>query len=90
MLAWVHSLIIASAVVLLAGTFRGRQTITTYVDLLRTRETLRETVNNLEEQNKQLEFEIHKIKSSPMYAKKVLRDKYHVTEENETIIFFGD
>ena len=90
MLAWVHILIIATALVLVAGSLRGRQTIATYFDLLHTRQTLRDTVNSLESQNKQLELEIHKIQNSPAYAKKVLRDKYHVTEENETIIFFGD
>jgi cell division protein FtsB len=47
-------------------------------------------VDKLKTDNQELSEEIRKIKSSPAYARKVLRDKYHVTDANEKIIFFAD
>jgi cell division protein FtsB len=47
-------------------------------------------VDKLKADNQELSEEIRKIKSSPAYARKVLRDKYHVTDANEKIIFFAD
>jgi cell division protein FtsB len=90
MTTWLNILVATAGLVLVAGTFRGRQTLASYLELRNSRKTLLETVENLERNNKEIFSEITKIKASPAYAKKVLRDKYHVTEENETIIFFGD
>ncbi len=37
-----------------------------------------------------LESEIKKLKTSPKYALKKLKEKYHIIEPNEKIIFFAD
>ena len=44
----------------------------------------------IEAENARLQEEITKIKVSKSYARKVLREKYHTTDENEHIVFFAD
>ncbi len=77
-------------VVLLVGISRGRVGFHEYFDLLASQDVLDHTITKLEQENEQLTGEIHKLKSSKNYAKKVLRDKYHLTDENENIVFFSD
>lgn len=72
------------------GIIRGESSIRSYFELKKSRKVLEETVHALQAQNNNIALEIDKIKSSPEYARKVLRDKYHVTDENEKIIFFPD
>lgn len=72
------------------GIIRGESSIRTYFELKKSRKVLAETVQALKSQNSNIALEIDKIKTSPEYARKVLRDKYHVTDENEKIIFFPD
>ena len=67
---------------------RSRQSLKTYMALKEDRQVLSHTVETLKSDISQLQEEIHKLKVSPEYALKVLRDKYHVTEKNEEIIFF--
>lgn len=76
--------------VLLIGTLRGESSIFDYFKLKKSSEVLEVTVDKLKQNNEVLSDEIRRIKSSPEYAKKVLRDKYHVTDGNEKIIFFAD
>jgi len=76
--------------VLLNGVYRGEQSLQKYFELSSNLQVMEDTVENLEMQNKQLEQEIHKLKTSPDYARKVLRDKYHLTEPNERIVFFTE
>lgn len=76
--------------VLLIGTLRGESSIFDYFKLRKSQELLETTVNKLKASNEDLSEEIRKIKGSPDYARKVLRDKYHVTDSNEKIIFFAD
>lgn len=61
-----------------------------YLQLVKSKEILEGAINALEQENTQLENEITKIKNSKSYALKVLRDRYHLTSENEKIIFFSD
>lgn len=77
-------------VVLMIGTLRGEVSIMDYFKLRKSLDILEGTVEKLKTDNQDLSEEIRKIKSSPAYARKVLRDKYHVTEANEKIIFFAD
>jgi len=77
-------------VVLMIGTLRGEVSIMDYFKLRKSLNILEGTVEKLKTDNQDLSEEIRKIKSSPAYARKVLRDKYHVTEANEKIIFFAD
>ena len=76
--------------VLLMGTLRGETSIFDYFKLRKSQDVLEATVDKLKSSNEDLTEEIRKIKGSPDYARKVLRDKYHVTETNEKIIFFAD
>lgn len=76
--------------VLLVGTFRGEGSVLDYFKLRKSLGVLEATIDKLEAGNKELSDEIHKIKASPDYARKVLRDKYHVTDPDEKIIFFAD
>lgn len=87
---WVYGLLLSMGMVLLFGTIRGESSIRTYLDLKQSRDILDDTVSQLQRENADLSKEINKIKKSPTYAKKILRDKYHVTEPNEQIIFFGE
>ncbi|MGE0171752.1 MAG: septum formation initiator family protein [Oligoflexales bacterium] len=75
---------------LCVGIVRGEHSIMRYLELRKTRTVLRDTVNNLDQENATLEKEIAKIKNSPSYAEKVLRDKYHITKQGERIIFFAE
>ncbi len=79
-----------AAIVLFIGTMRGETSIYDYFKLKKSRDILEATVDKLKASNEDLSEEIRKIKGSPDYARKVLRDKYHVTDGNEKIIFFAD
>lgn len=77
-------------VVLLMGLARGTTTVSGYYELKRSREVLKQTVASLQSETEQIAAEIERIRTSPSYARKVLRDKYHLTEPNEDIVFFAD
>ncbi len=81
---------VAAMVILNIGLVRGSSSIAGYFDLKQSRDALALTVDRIVAENKGLREEIDRIVSSPVYARKVLRDKYHVTEENEDIVFFAD
>ena len=82
--------LLCAAFVLLMGLLRGERGIESYFSLRKSRDRLVDTVNKLQKETDDLEEEIHKIKSSKRYAKKVFKDKYHATETGESIIFFAD
>ena len=72
------------------GIFNGESSVENYHELKATQKQLVGVVNKLKAENDSLQTEIIKIKQSSSYADKVLRDKYHITEEDEEIIFFAD
>ncbi len=76
--------------VLLVGTLRGEGTILDFFKLRKSLGLLDSTVERLQASNQDISEEIRKIRSSPDYARKVLRDKYHVKDPDEKIIFFAD
>lgn len=80
----------ACAGVLAVGIMRGESSVRNYFDMQKSREVLSATVGSLEKENAELSEEIQRLKQSPSYAKKVLRDKYHVTDEDEDIVFFAE
>lgn len=77
-------------IVLLLGSVRGDHTLLHYFKLQQSREILEKTVRELEKENESLNQEISRIRESPNYARKILREKYHVVDSNEKIIFFAD
>ena len=76
--------------VLALGTLRGENSVFTYLELRKRQKSMEKTVSDLEHQNKELSDEITKLKKSKSYVLKVLRDKYHVTDPDENIVFFAD
>ena len=76
--------------ILLFGTARGEKSFDKYFDLKRSKDVLRQSIVNLRSENQKIGEEIAKIKSSSDYAQKILRDRYHIKDQNENIIFFAD
>ena len=72
--------------VLAMGIIRGQYTMKNYFELKKSYETLKSAVDGLKDQNEKLAVEIENIAASPDYARKVMRDKYHVTDDGEEII----
>jgi cell division protein FtsB len=87
---WLSLILGFGAAVLGIGMVRGESSIYNYFELRESREVLASTVAELEKENTGIAMEINKIKRSSSYARKVLRDKYHVTEKGERIVFFAD
>lgn len=83
-------LVAFASMVLVLGIFRGESSIMSYFDLVHTKTALTQRVEQLKEENQNLELEIKKIQESPMYAKKVLKDRYHTLNDNESLIFLPD
>jgi cell division protein FtsB len=69
---------------------RGEHSVSTYFSLKESQKVMSVAVTKLKAENSKLADEIVKLKKSKNYAKKVLRDKYHLTEEGEKIIFFAE
>ncbi len=77
-------------IVMNIGIFRGPSSVKDFLELEKSRNVLSTAVDKLKEENDLIAEELNKIKSSPTYAKKILRDKYHVMDEDEDIIFFAE
>ncbi len=80
----------SATLVLTIGTVRGESTLSKYFELTKSRDLLYETISSLEKEIEHLELEKKHITTSSDYALKVLKDQYHLTEDNEKIIFFAD
>ncbi len=87
---WVFLMFLFLVTVLGIGIVRGESSIENYIKLRKTREIIGKTVKTLEEENQSLSQEVVKLKKSRSYAKKVLKDKYHLTDSNEHIEFFPE
>lgn len=83
-------LLIFGIVVLGVGIVRGHSSLRHKYRLERSAAVLRQQLDQLAAENKALSDEISKIKNSRSYARKVLRDRYHLTEHGENIVFFAD
>ena len=86
----IRLLLWTASIVLVYGSIRGDNTVTKYFALSDSLSLLSQTVADIQGNVDHLQLEIHKLENSPHYARKVLRDKFHTTEENESIIFFAD
>lgn len=78
------------SITLINGFFRGQSRFGKYLELNETHSILKDRVKKLDKENELLQDEIVKLKSSTEYAKKVLRDRYHITEPDERIMFFSN
>jgi AAA+ ATPase superfamily predicted ATPase len=78
------------SLVIAIGIIRGEAHIHQFFELRQSRDLLKETINNIQNANQNLKSEINKIKNSPIYAKRLLKDTYHELEENEELIFLED
>lgn len=87
---WILGLVLAGIVIVNIGMVRGSSSFASYGELTKSRDLMRATVEGLRKENADLQSEIHRLKRSPTYAKKVLRDKYHVTDPDEDIVFFAE
>ena len=82
--------LVAFGVILLLGSVRGELDYVKFQNLKRNKSALKAAIDELEAENANFHDEIVKLKTSPKYARSVLRDKYHETDENERIVFFAD
>ena len=85
-----HLLLIFGIIVLGVGIVRGQSSLSHKQRLERSAAVLRQQLMQLAAENRALTDEINKIKNSRSYARKVLRDRYHLTEHGENIVFFAD
>ncbi len=85
-----HALLIGAIVVLIVGISRGERAVEDYLSLRDTRDALLQTVEGIEASNENLRQEVTRLRRSPAFARRVLRDKYHITDADESIIFFAD
>jgi cell division protein FtsB len=83
-------LYIYATIVISVGVLRGETSFGRYFALTKSRTILEEAVNGLRAQNTRLSEEISRIKESKAYARKVLREKYHVTDDGEKIVYYAD
>jgi cell division protein FtsB len=74
----------------LLSSFKGSGELFNYINLQKSLSLLEKKVVSLQKEKRNLEAEIHRITSSKDYARKVYRDKYHVMEKGESILFFAD
>ncbi len=87
---WAALLLLAAGLIVGLGMVRGSSSVERFFDLRHSRDVLHTTVDGLRTENGALASEIMRLKQSPSYARKVLRDKYHVTESDENIIFYAE
>jgi cell division protein FtsB len=70
--------------------YRGQSSISLYLSLKDSEVVLGKEVEDLKSENARLSDELMKLTTSKDYARKVLRDRYHVTDTDEKIIYFAD
>ncbi len=87
---WVPMLMAWGMTVIGLAMFRGESSFDGYLTLVKSRDVLQGTVDQIAAENTAMRGEIIKLKESPSYARKVLRDKYHVVEQDESIVFFAE
>lgn len=77
-------------IVLLIGLLRGYSGVLNYLALQKSHKILADKVSLLVNETRYLSDEIERIETSKSYAMRIYKDKYHVTEEGESILFFTE
>ncbi len=72
------------------GIVRGSVDTLRYFELKKSLTELQQATHELKNENKNIEIEVLNIKTSPQYAKKILKDRFHMTEDNEDLVFMAD
>jgi cell division protein FtsB len=72
------------------GIVRGSIDTLRYFELKKSLAELQQATYDLKNDNKNIELEVLNIKTSPQYAKKILKDRFHMTEDNEELVFMAD
>lgn len=87
---FVSCLLLLGAILLWVNLLQGKTSLKDYFELKKSHHRLSVAVRNLELEIAKLEDEILKLKTSKDYVRKVLKDRYHLTESNERILFFDE
>ena len=88
---WAISLLLGFGVVVIStAIIRGGTPVKAYFQLRQSRDILQRSNQDLVRENSALSLEIEKIEQSSSYAKRLLKEKYHVLEPGEKIVFFED
>ena len=83
-------IIIMLSITLVAGILKTRNNISSYIALNKSCQVLEKTIQELEQDIRGLEEEILRINQSKSYVSKLLKDRYHIVNENEEILFLAD
>lgn len=65
--------------------FMSQKGLVTYLEIEARSKDLKQKVQRVNEENRQLSREIRKLKSEDLYLKKVIRTRMHYVEENEIL-----
>jgi len=84
------SLSLLASVVLLNGIFRTHTSVYGYKRLLHNKKIMLDSLEGKRAKNKSLENKIHRLMSSRVYARKLLRDRYHFREDGEDMMYISD
>ena len=76
--------------VLTISSLKGLQGALRFSQLQKSRDLLIQANQKLEKEIKTINYEIEKIDKSKAYVRKQLKDRYHLTEKGEHIIFFAN
>lgn len=91
---WMHLyfqfLVYLGALTMLVGTLRGNHTLKDIAELKKSHNILKKTVDNLQDEIGQLSSEVLKLKTSPDYALKVLRERYNYRRDQEEVLYLPD
>ena len=77
-------------VLLVVSTLRGRSSYSVYSTLQQSKDKLEGSVQELRQEAADLKREIGSIAHSKAYARRVYKDKYHVVDSKESIVFFAE
>lgn len=85
-----NTLVFTFILAMISGLYQNKDAYKEYKKLKRAEVNLQSKVTSLHEQINEMQTEIDSIRTSSIYAKKILTDKYHDTEDDEIIIFFDE
>lgn len=73
--------------VFLLGITRGNNNALVYYQLKSKKHDLENRISEISQNNETISLDIQRIKEFPQYARRLLKDKFHLTEEGEKLVF---